>query len=138
MITINDVRAVALAIVEREGTDHYNPAQYDVPENGYDYESGMTCVYTSEGGKHCIAGQILVDLGKPVPSFQSEYSSTMVTHLFEVAPYASYYKDIEPAAMYWIQAAQYAADGGNSWGRCVEIADEEANHKGWFPNGQMV
>jgi hypothetical protein len=40
-----------------------------------------TCVYTSSRGNHCIAGQIITDLGGRVPGYRSKWNTQPLTSI---------------------------------------------------------
>lgn len=81
------------------------------------------CVYTTETGKHCLAAQIMLDLGQEVPSWEDEHCRTTgVLHLPE-----EYVSNFTRDALELLDRAQGAADflpsdgdgGYRTWGSVV-------------------
>lgn len=67
MITLEQARTAAQAVAERE------PMQVN-PRNAFG-----TCVYTLPGDpdRHCFVGQVLLELGLPLPEVNAGISSTI-------------------------------------------------------------
>lgn len=63
--TLDDVESTIIAAVTRT-PNALNPT---APSDSI---YGTECLYTGPDGSHCIAGQVLVDLGLPVPGYGDE------------------------------------------------------------------
>lgn len=113
-ITIDQVRDTAAKVVQRFGEDHKNPKGYDGPVVD---DADNMCVYTDPHGNHCIAGQVLVDLGQPVPEWGDTNNSIFAFELL------SYGYDIEDQAIQFLTTMQSIADEDGRWGAALASAN---------------
>lgn len=67
------------------------------------------CLYTGPGGAHCIAGQVLADLGLPLPDPNNLIANTST---FTVDDMLGSDHPFTDDAIDYIRAAQYVFDGG--------------------------
>jgi hypothetical protein len=78
----------------------------DERQNPMEGEESDTCVYTSEDGEHCIAGQILTMLGLKVPDFE-DYNNVSPVHQFISEAYE---RKFDEDAIEMLQIGQNTAD----------------------------
>lgn len=78
------------------------------------------CMYTYEDGAHCLVGQALVDLGHPVPEFDSVDNQESVSALLHSLDLDGV--EIGAGVEEILQACQDFADQGKSWGRARILA----------------
>lgn len=69
---------------------------------------GDVCLYTGNRGTHCIAGQVLADLGLPLPDPNSIANSSALTDDDVLGPDHPFTED----ALSYLRSAQYIFDGG--------------------------
>ena len=84
--------------------------------NPVDELTGSRCNYTNEDAKHCIAGQICVDLGLKVPAWGDEDNMTGISYLGHLTVHFA------PEAIHLLMAMQQHADGGEVWGSAFDYA----------------
>ena len=79
------------------------------------------CVYTDIHGDHCIAGQVLNDIGLNVPNWDDEYFNNEV---IRIVIRRGFFGDVEfePEAINLLEDAQVSADACNDWGVAVKEA----------------
>lgn len=90
------------------------------------------CVYTNSGGDHCIAGQILVNLGRDLPPLDSEENDCGVTHPLM----AKYVHGIERDAILFLEDLQRTADHDVASWETGGVAVGEGHVK--FPWGEVI
>lgn len=106
-ITLAEVKAEAERILIDLDPDHRNPGLDD----------GDGCVYTDLHGDHCVAAQIIVNLGGEVPGLMDEENNESVSNV-------GWFHDILDAdAMDWLNAVQREADSGLTWYRSVRLVN---------------
>jgi hypothetical protein len=81
-------------------------------------DTSPTCVYTTVDGRHCLIGQILVNLGFKVPEFGSEYNG------WTIALLGRQIGEIEEDAVSFLQVLQENADSVDeftplTWGEAI-------------------
>lgn len=106
LITRDEVVGV-LQRIASEHPDNVNPA-----------DGAGSCVYTDTDGCHCLVGQVLVELGIPVPPARSRYRSARFLNI----PAANRFED---SAKSLLNRAQMEADAGGffgsrEWGEVVK------------------
>ena len=86
-----------------------------VDDKGYNPWIDGGCVYTDYDDNHCIAGQVLVDLGfeKLLPSEDSELNIATVYSLFSATPGLN---NVDPVVTDLLREAQTHADNYVIWG----------------------
>jgi hypothetical protein len=78
----------------------------DERQNPMEGEESDTCVYTSQDGEHCIAGQIMTMLGLKVPDFE-DYNNVSPVHQFISEAYE---RKFDEDAIEMLQIGQNTAD----------------------------
>lgn len=112
-ITVDQVRDTAQAVVARFGHDHRNPTVND--GDGTD-----SCVYTDAEGNHCIAGQILVELGKSIPAWGGLDNTGTVHQLLGGSERENTEHGFNSDAVMFLASLQETADEGGTWGTALE------------------
>jgi hypothetical protein len=110
LITLTQVRAAAQRVLERFPADHINPRAYDFSDG---------CLYTYDDGSHCVAGEVLLVLGLPLPELGTDANSKSLGHSF----FRSVHDRLTHGAVAWLAAVQHHADRFESWRECVRRAD---------------
>ncbi len=119
MITLEQVQAQAASVVERFGTLHKNPGEYG-PER-----DGDTCLYTNINDDHCIAGQVLTELGVGIPVYGGDGNKITVD------AYSGFKEAVEPDALDWLYRVQSFADGGHTWANAVKLTAQPESDAWW-------
>lgn len=101
-ITLEEVVAAVDAAVVRFGADHKNPVD----------EATAGCVYTDEYGRHCIAGQVLVDLGLHCPEYGDNDNAESFLEIERGSRW-------DARAETFLAEVQSLADDGATWGAAV-------------------
>lgn len=105
-ITLAEVKAEAERILIDLDPDHRNP--------GFD-EGG--CVYVDADGDHCLAAQIIVNLGGEIPGYLDPENESRVDEV-------EWFHDIlDIDALLWLGAVQREADSGHTWYRAVRLVN---------------
>lgn len=108
MFTRYDVIRKAEEIVGRD-PGRINPVN-NLKEKG--------CVYTTAKNKeHCIAGQILLELGGNIPGGYSKFNGDDVNRLFTRFNVGI---ELDDDAIVFLGNVQYRADLGETWGRSLQ------------------
>lgn len=119
-ITLKEIQAAAAAY---KNSDQTNPLKEpDHPEKG------TLCLYTDpRSGEHCVAGQILADLGVPLPAAKPESPSRTPRNQQSIRQVADWLASqhgvmLEYPAREALALAQRKADGGDTWGDALRKA----------------
>ena len=109
MITLTDVQAAARKYAH---TRRRNPK---------DVVHGLVvnCQYTTADGRHCIAGQILSDLGVALPKHGS-WDNTSSVHALPLDTKLRFHGD----ALDWLSEVQYLADEGYEWWAAISAGNK--------------
>lgn len=99
-ITLDQVKGMIRDAVKRY-PNRINPRQSS------QWGGQSVCLYTGKNGTHCIAGQVLADLGASLPEYDSINNSEAfgIDTLPDSIP-------MEQDALDYVRAAQYVFDGG--------------------------
>lgn len=103
-LTLDVIQAEAHRVVEQFGPDHKNPEVEDA--NG--------CWYTNVDGEHCIAGQIVKNLGHDIPGWTDRDNGNEVPR---VGLFRGLFTD---EAEEWLWSVQSHADHGETWAESVQ------------------
>lgn len=76
---------------------------------------GQLCVYTHPDGRHCLVGQILSDLGLPLPVSGSEEDTTGFNSL------GHNYPQLSNDSKMLLERLQRLADNSMSWGNAIQL-----------------
>jgi hypothetical protein len=106
-ITLDTVKAEALKVIEQFGPEHTNPL-----------DDSETCVYTDPDGAHCIAGQIMVNLGQPIPGIDHVDNSETVMAV------EMWFGVLTADAEEWLARVQRQADNGYTWAGAVARVED--------------
>lgn len=106
-ITLEQVQDAAQQVVTDFGERAVNPGVND----------GDGCKYTDEDGFHCVAGQIAVQLGVPVPRLMDNDNEVLV-HQVE-----GFVEVFELDALDWLTDVQALADDGTEWAKAVAFVN---------------
>ena len=104
-ITLEQVQAEAAKVVETFGPKHKNP------------DDGDGCSYTNVDGEHCVAGQIAVNLGAPIPGLMDDSN---FSNVYEVEMWRPLFTS---DALTYLYTVQDLADSGYTWERAVRSVD---------------
>lgn len=97
----------------------YRNSRRKNPRNNPD--TAARCTNTNHQGKHCLAAQVMVDLGHPVPGYQEDYCSAAVESLFShQRNQLQLHVPFSPEQTRTLTRLQHSADEGLSWGRAVQ------------------
>lgn len=105
-LTLDEVKAEAHRVVKAVGPTHCNP--------GVDEDSVGGCFYTNSIGEHCIAGQVIKNLGRAIPGWQETDNGR------EVPRVAIFRGILTDKAEEYLTQVQYEADNAASWAVSVE------------------
>jgi len=114
MITLNDVQAAARKYAH---TRRRNPR---------DSHGVRLYQYTTADGRHCIAGQILSDLGVIVPGHRDLYNTSSVPTFLHGYQRTS---EFDYRARRWLSDAQSLADQGAEWWEAIATANKAARRR---------
>lgn len=102
--------------------DNVDPNRRNPSKNGL-------CVYTStrDPEKHCIAGQVLVDLGwgHKLPPVDDADNTAGITDFLRRKFTASQYQQIDDETLRLLSHAQIEADHGSKWGTVARRVRKE-------------
>lgn len=85
----------------------------------------VNCVYSTPEGLHCLAGQICVDLGIPMPTYADDVNAEVFAVL--VDKWKPLKNQLDPMQVVFLQKAQAEADKGSPWDYCIAKAKLETN-----------
>lgn len=104
-VTLEQAKATARQVVQQFGTDYTNPGVTE----------GEGCMYVDPYGAHCIAAQIAVTLGKPIPGLMDDDNKEQ----FDKVPL--FHEHFTDDAIVWLNRLQKEADNGFSWGYALDL-----------------
>lgn len=99
LITLDQVKAEAQNVLKTFGPSHLNPGILE----------GDGCRYTDEDGQHCVAGQILVNLGLEVPGLMDDDNESTVVNV------DAFTERLTVDALGFLGDIQSIADQGVEW-----------------------